>query len=68
MVPGIDENDAGLLEEAGIIGRRELASQDPVQLSRMIGEVVKANAPGRPSEGGKPTIEEVSSWIRLAKS
>ena len=68
MVPGIDENDAELLEEAGIVSRRELASQDPVQLSRMIGEVVKANAPGRPSEAGKPTIEEVSSWIRLAKS
>jgi len=30
MVPGIDENDAGLLEETGTIGRRELVSQDPV--------------------------------------
>jgi len=30
MVPGIDENDAGLLEEAVIIGRRKLVSQDPV--------------------------------------
>jgi predicted flap endonuclease-1-like 5' DNA nuclease len=68
MVPGIDESDAELLEEAGIVSRRELASQDPVLLSRRIGEVLKANAPGVSSEGGKPTIEEVSSWIRLAKS
>jgi len=30
MVPGIDENDAGFLEEAVIIGRRKLVSQDPV--------------------------------------
>jgi len=68
MVPGIDENDADLLEEVGILSRRELASQDPIQLSRMIGEVIKSNALGIPSTGGKPTIEEVSSWIRLAKS
>lgn len=65
MVPGIDESDAELLEEAGIASRRELANQDPVQLSRAIGE---ANSPGSPAEAEKPTIEEVSSWIRLAKS
>jgi len=46
----------------------ENSSAKTLSLSRMIGEAVKANAPGRPSEGGKPTIEEVSSWIRLAKS
>ncbi len=68
MIPGIDENDADLLEEVGILSRRELASQDPIQLSRMIGEFIKSNALGIPSAGGKPTIEEVSSWIRLAKS
>lgn len=34
MVPGIDQNDAELLEKVEITTRRELADQDPIELSR----------------------------------
>ena len=68
MVPGIDENDVELLEEAGITTRRELAEQDTIELSRKIGEIAKTYVEqGKISESEKPTIEEISSWIKLAK-
>jgi predicted flap endonuclease-1-like 5' DNA nuclease len=68
MVPGIDENDVELLEEAGITTRRELAEQDAIELSRKIGEIAKTYVEqGKISESEKPTIEEISSWIKLAK-
>jgi predicted RecB family nuclease len=69
MVPGVDENDAELLLEAGVNSRRELAAQDLVSLSRKIGEITKAHIEEKNmSEDEKPTIEEISSWIRMAKS
>lgn len=69
MVPGVDENDAELLKEAGITSRRELADQDPIQLSKKMGEVAKTYIEqGKISESEKPIIEEVLSWIRMAKS
>jgi len=61
MIPGISEKDADLLEEVGIRSRKELASQDPVELRKIIEEN------GKISEDEKPTIEEVSTWIKLAK-
>lgn len=68
MVPGIDENDVELLEEAGITTRRELAEQDTIELSTKIGEIAKTYVEqGKISESEKPTIEEISSWIKLAK-
>jgi predicted flap endonuclease-1-like 5' DNA nuclease len=69
MVPSVDENDAELLLEAGVTSRRELAAQDLVSLSRKIGEITKAHVEEKNmSEDEKPTIEEISSWIRMAKS
>jgi len=68
MVPGIDQNDAELLEKVGITTPGELANQDPIELSRKIGEVAKAYVEqGKMLEAEKPTIEEVWSWIKLAK-
>jgi len=68
MVPSVDENDAELLVEAGVFSRRKLADQDLVSLSRKIGEVTKIYLEkGKFSEDEKPTIEEISSWIKMAK-
>jgi predicted flap endonuclease-1-like 5' DNA nuclease len=69
MIPGVDENAAELLHEAGVTSRRELAAQDLVPLSRKIGEIAKTHIEEKKmSEDEKPTIEEISSWIRMAKS
>jgi predicted flap endonuclease-1-like 5' DNA nuclease len=69
MIPGIDEDDAELLLEAGVTSREKLAAQDLVSLSRKIGEITKIFIEeGKMSEDQKPTIEEISSWIRMAKS
>ncbi|MBA7490334.1 hypothetical protein ES702_00871 [subsurface metagenome] len=67
MIPGIEENHAELLEKVGITTRSELAHQDPIQLSRRIAESAKTNIePGNMSDDKKPTIEEVTSWIKHA--
>lgn len=67
MIPGIEENHAELLEKVGITTRSELAHQDPIQLSRRIAESAKTNIdPGNTSDDKKPTIEEVTSWIKHA--
>ncbi len=68
MIPGIDENDAELLVEAGVTSIKELANQDLVELSRKINEVAKTYIEdGKISKNANPTIEEISSWIRMAK-
>jgi len=69
MIPSVDENDAEMLVDAGITSRRELADQDLVQLSRKISEIAKTYIEeGKVSKDENPTIEEISSWIRMAKS
>jgi predicted flap endonuclease-1-like 5' DNA nuclease len=68
MVPGVDANDAELLIEAGIRSRRQLADQDLIQLSRKVGEISKIYVDqGKISKDECPTIEEMSSWIRMAR-
>ena len=68
MVPGIDENDAELLKEAEVNSIKELADQDPIQLSSKIEEIAKIYVEqGRITENEKPTIEEIVSWIKQAK-
>ncbi len=68
MIPGVDKNDAELLVDAGITSRRELADQDLVQLSRKIDEIAKTYMEeGKISKDANPTIEEISSWIRMAR-
>jgi len=68
MIPGVDANDAELLIDAGIKSRRELADQDLIQLSRKVGEIAKIYVDqGKISKDEYPTIEEISSWIRMAR-
>lgn len=59
MVPGINEKDIILLEDLGITTRRKLADQDPIELGKKMNGI---------SEAKKPTIEEIDSWIKSAKS
>jgi len=68
MVPGVDANDAEILIEAGIKSRKELADQDLIQLSRKVGEISRIYVDqGKISRDESPTIEEISSWIRMAR-
>jgi predicted flap endonuclease-1-like 5' DNA nuclease len=68
MIPGVDANDAELLIESGIKSRKELANHDLIQLSRKVGEIAKIYVDqGKISKEEYPTIEEISSWIRMAK-
>jgi len=68
MIPGVDEEDAEILIDAGITSKEELAGQDLVKLSRKIREIAKIYVEERKiSKGEYPTIEEISSWIRMAR-
>lgn len=68
MVPGITEKDVALLEELGVTNRKALAEQDPIELGkRMNGILDNYVQKGRLSEAEKPTIEEITSWIKSAK-
>lgn len=68
MIPGIDEADVRLLKEAGVTSRKELAEQDPILLSRKIEEVAKDYVEKKKiSREEKPTIEEISSWIKYSR-
>jgi len=68
MVPGIDDNDADMLMDVGISSRNELARQDAFELGRKLNRVARTYIEEKKiSEAEKPTIEEISAWIRLAK-
>ena len=68
MIPSVDENDAEMLVDAGVTSMRELADQDLAQLGRKISEIAKTYIEeGKISKDENPTIEEVSSWIRMAR-
>jgi len=68
MVPGIDEKDADMLMDSGVTSRSKLAQQDAVQLGRRLNGVARTYIGKRKiSESQKPTIEEISAWIKLAK-
>ncbi|MEA2089791.1 MAG: DUF4332 domain-containing protein [Thermoproteota archaeon] len=69
MIPGVSGTDVELLEEAGITTKKNLASQDPIQLGRKIDDIVKVYVKkGKISESEKPTLEEISFWIKQAKT
>jgi predicted flap endonuclease-1-like 5' DNA nuclease len=69
MVPGINEKDLILLEEAGVMNRQDLAKQDPIDLGKKINMTYKIYvAEGKLAEGEKPTIEEIDSWIKFVKA
>jgi predicted flap endonuclease-1-like 5' DNA nuclease len=69
MVPGINEKDLILLEEAGVMNRQDLAKQDPIDLGKRINVTYKVFVEeGKLAEGEKPTIEEIDSWIKFVKA
>jgi hypothetical protein len=69
MVPGVKEKDLTLLEEAGVMNRKDLANQDPFELGREISGISKVYVDeGKISEAEIPTIEEIDSWIKFAKA
>ena len=68
MVPGIDENHSELLVKFGVTSRRELASQDPVQLYRGLNGIARTYVQqGKMPQSKVPTIEDVSQWIKQAQ-
>ena len=69
MVPAVTEKNIILLEEAGIPNRKELANQDPIELSQKINKIFKTQQDeGKMEEADKPTIEQIQSWIKNAKT
>jgi hypothetical protein len=51
------------------MNRKELASQDPIELGRKINNVFDVCVEkGKISDADKPTIEEIYSWIKNAKA
>jgi hypothetical protein len=69
MIPGLKEKDLLLLEELDITDRKSLASQDTIELSKKINAIFKVNlAKGKISEGDRPTIEEIDSWVKFTKT
>jgi len=68
MVPGIDEKDAELLVKFGITSRKELASQDAVQLYKGVVGIAKTYVEqGKMPTRKVPTVEDVTSWIKQAR-
>jgi predicted flap endonuclease-1-like 5' DNA nuclease len=68
MVPGVGERDLVLLEEVGVMNRKELADQDPLELGRKINGVFDfCVEKGKISEAEKPTVEEIYSWVKFAQ-
>lgn len=69
MIPGIQEKDLLMLEELEIADRKTLSTQDPIELGKKINAIFKVNlAEGKVQESDKPTIEEITSWIKHTKS
>ncbi len=68
MVPGIKEKDLSFLEELDITDRSKLSTQDPIDLGRKINAIFKEQlAKGKAAENDRPSIEEVTSWIKYTK-
>jgi hypothetical protein len=68
MVPGLKPNDAELLVKVGIASRKELANQDPVELCRTLVGIANVYVEqGKMAANQVPTIDDVWSWIKLAK-
>ena len=69
MIPGIKEKDLVLLEEAEIMNRKDLANQDAFELGKIINGIAKVQLQeGKIAEAEIPTIEEIDTWIKRAKS
>ncbi len=69
LVSGLKEKDIIILEEIGITNQQELIHQNPIEMGRNINKIIKGLIEsGKISEEDKPTIEEIRSWIKYAKT
>lgn len=68
MVPGVQHEDAVLLLKSGVNSKQELALQDTFSLGAKVAKTAELYvAEGKIREDEKPTLEEIASWIKLAK-
>jgi len=69
MVPGIKHEGAVLLMKSGVNSKQELALQDTFSLGARLSKTAELYIrEGKIKEVEKPTLEEIASWIRLAKT
>jgi hypothetical protein len=69
MIPGIQHEDAMLLLKSGVSSKQELALQDSFSLGARVARTAELYVQeGKIKESEKPTLEEISSWIRQAKT
>lgn len=69
MIPGIRYEDAVLLLKSGVNSKNELALQDVLSLGARVSKTADVYVEeGIITKGERPTLEEVASWIRWAKT
>lgn len=69
MVPGIHHEDAVLLLKSGVNSKQELALQDTFSLGARVAKTAELYVQeGKITENERPTLEEIASWIKLAKT
>ncbi|UCG37260.1 MAG: DUF4332 domain-containing protein [Candidatus Bathyarchaeota archaeon] len=69
MVPGIQHQDAVILLKSGVNSKQDLALQDTFNLGSKVARTAELYVKeGKISEDEKPTLEEISSWIQLART
>lgn len=68
-VPGIQHENAVLLVKSGVSSKQELALQDTFDLSAKVSKTAQLYVEkGKIKGNEKPTLEEVASWIKWAKT
>jgi hypothetical protein len=68
MIPDLSYADLALLEEVGVSTRRDLATQDPLELNLMLSNVAQSYLEAEQlSKEEIPTLEEILLWVRVAK-
>ncbi len=69
MVPGIKHGDAVILMKSGVNSKQELALQNTFSLGARLSKTAELYVQeGKIKENEKPTLEEIASWIKLAKT
>jgi hypothetical protein len=68
MIPNLSYSDLTLLEEVGVTTRRDLATQDPLELNLMLSNVAQSYLDTQQLSNEEiPTLEEILLWVRVAK-
>ncbi len=68
MIPNLSYTDLSLLEDVGVLTRRDLATQDPLELNLMLSNVAQSYLDAQQlTKEEIPTLEEILLWVRVAK-